>query len=66
MDVNGMLPFFKKVQDRGKRLLIRGALDHDDLNLLRRELSPEGLYLQIVVECPAETKRLREFFQPWE
>jgi hypothetical protein len=66
MDVSGMLPFFEKVQDRGKRLMIRGKLDHDDLKLLRSRLSPNGLYLQIVVESPAETKRLNEFFQPWE
>lgn len=66
MDVSGMLPFFEKVQGRGKRLLIRGKLDHDDLKLLRSELSPNGLYLQIVVESPAETKRFHEFFQPWK
>lgn len=65
-DVDGMLPFFKKVQDRAKKLMIRGKLDIEDLKLLRRELSPRGLYLQIVVESPAETLRLREFFQPWE
>lgn len=65
MDVSGMLPFFEKVQDRAKRLLIRGKLDQDDLKLLRSRLSPNGLYLQIVVESPAEAKRLREFFQPW-
>jgi hypothetical protein len=61
-----MMPFLKKVRERGKRLLIRGKLDHDDLKLLRSELPPDGLYLQIVVETPAETKRYREFFQPWE
>lgn len=66
MEVSGMLPFFKKVQQCGKRLLIRGKLDHGDLTLLRSELSPNGLYLQIVVESPAETKRFREFFQPWD
>lgn len=66
LEVSGMLPFFKKVQQRGKRLLIRGKLDHGDLTLLRSELSPNGLYLQIVVESPAETKRSREFFQPWD
>jgi hypothetical protein len=66
MEVSDMLPFFKNVQDRGKRLMIRGKLDHEDLKLLRRELSPNGLYLQIVVESPAETKRLHEFFRPWE
>jgi hypothetical protein len=65
-EVPKMLPFLKMVQARGKRLLIRGKLDHDDLNLLRRELTPKGLYLQIVVEGPAETQGFREFFQPWQ
>jgi hypothetical protein len=58
--------FLEKVQHRGKSLLIRGKLDHDDLKLLRDTLSPNGLYLQIVVESPAETKRFHEFFRPWE
>jgi hypothetical protein len=66
LEVSGMLPFFKKVRERGKRLLIRGKLNNGDLALLRSELSPNGLYLQIVVENPAETKRFREFFQPWD
>lgn len=65
-EVPKMLPFLKMVQDRGKRLLVRGKLDHDDLNLLRRELTPKGLYLQIVVEGSAETQGFREFFQPWQ
>jgi hypothetical protein len=65
-EVPKMLPFLRMVQDRGKRLLIRGKLDHDDLNLLRRELTPKGLYLQIVVEGSAETQEFREFFQPWQ
>jgi hypothetical protein len=65
-DVPKMLPFLKKVQDRGKRLLIRGKLDHDDLNLLRDELAPAGLYLQIVLEGPAEAQGFGEYFQPWQ
>jgi hypothetical protein len=65
-EVPKMLPFLRMVQDRGKRLLIRGKLDHDDLNLLRRELTPKGLYLQIVVEGSAETQGFRDFFQPWQ
>ena len=65
-EVPKMLPFLRMVQDRGKSLLIRGKLDHDDLNLLRRELTPKGLYLQIVVEGSAETQGFREFFQPWQ
>jgi hypothetical protein len=60
-----MIPFFKKVQARGRCLLIRGKLDLEDLKLLRSHLSPEGLYLQIVAEKAEETRTLREFFNPW-
>lgn len=63
--VQEMLPFFRMVQARGRRLLIRGKLDHDDLELLRHNLSPNGLYLQIVVESAQDATRLREFFRPW-
>jgi hypothetical protein len=60
-----MIPFFKRVQARGRCLLIRGKLDLEDLRLLRSHLSPEGLYLQVVVEKAEETRALREFFDPW-
>jgi hypothetical protein len=60
-----MIPFFRKVQARGRCLLIRGKLDLEDLRLLRSHLSPEGLYLQIVVEKAEETSHLRDFFSPW-
>jgi len=60
-----MLPLFKMVQRRGKKLLIRGKLDREDLNHLRKELSPNALYLQIVIDSPSETKQFQDFFQPW-
>jgi hypothetical protein len=60
-----MMPFFTMVQERKRSLLIRGKLDLDDLALLRTRLSPDGLYLQVVVETAAETRTLREFFRPW-
>jgi hypothetical protein len=59
-----MLPYFRLVQARGRCLLIRGALDCSDLELLRRHLSPDGLYLQIVIGA-AEDVHLRDFFTPW-
>jgi hypothetical protein len=59
------VPYFQMVQKKGKKLLIRGKLDLEDLALLRKNLTPRGLYLQIVVDSPAETRRLREFFNPW-
>ena len=60
-----MLPLFKMVQSRGKKLIVRGKLDLADLESLRRELSPRGLYLQIVIDKPEEAKELRDFFRPW-
>ena len=59
------LPYFKRVQAEGKRLLIRGKLDRDDLASLRNHLSPNGLYLQVVVETVEETRAMRDFFEPW-
>jgi hypothetical protein len=64
-EIAPMVPFFKQVQTEGRRLLIRGKLDHEDLGLLRKEISPNGLYLQIVIESPEESRRFREFFQSW-
>ena len=65
VNISEMLPFLKKVQPRGKTLLIRGQLDQDDLRSLRRELPPQGLYLQIVVETPDDIRNLQDFFNPW-
>ncbi len=63
--VDRMLPLFKMVQSRGKKLIVRGKLDLADLELLRKELSPRGLYLQIVIDKPEEAKRFQDFFRPW-
>jgi hypothetical protein len=59
------IPYFKMVQKKGRRLLIRGKLTLEDLALLRKSLSPRGLYLQTVVETPKEIQGLKEFFKPW-
>ena len=64
-EVEKEVPYFKLVQDRGKTLLIRGKLTMEDLEILRRNLSPRGLYLQIVIDSPEEAKSFQEFFQPW-
>jgi hypothetical protein len=64
-EIEREIPYFRTVQDRGKTLLIRGKLTLEDLGLLRKTLSPRGLYLQIVVESPEEAGSLQEFFRPW-
>jgi hypothetical protein len=64
-EIEREIPYFKTVQEREKALLIRGKLTLEDLGLLRKNLSPRGFYLQIVVESPEEAKSLQEFFRPW-
>jgi hypothetical protein len=49
----------------GKKLIIRGKLDQADLDLLRKELSPRRLYLQVVIDNPGKAPRFRSFSQPW-
>jgi hypothetical protein len=60
-----MMPSFRLVQSRHRSLLIRGKLDLDDLALFRTHLSPNGLYLQIVVEKAEDCRALQDFFHPW-
>lgn len=60
-----MIPHLKKVQQADKALLVRGKLTVDDLKLLCKELSPRGLYLQLVVEEAGEIGQFAQFFQPW-
>ena len=69
-DVGGLtieqeLPCFKEVQASERKLLIRGKLDREDLWLLRKNLSPRGLYLQVVVETVEETMTMGDYFDPW-
>ena len=51
-----MMPVFKKVMSR-KRLAIWGDLDETDLELIKGELAPTGIFLFIVAE---DVKRLNQ------
>ena len=62
--VDRMLPLFKRVQSRGKKLIVRGKLDQADLDLLREGLSPRGLFLQIVIDQPEEARQFKDLFHP--
>ena len=56
-----MSPYLKKVQGDKRRLLIRGSLSKDDLQLLHANLSPTGLILQIALNHADETEDYIEF-----
>ncbi len=56
--VDGMIPFFKAVQDARRSLIVRGSFTEDELRCVLDSLSPEGLYIHIIVEDMQEADRL--------
>ncbi len=45
-----MLPYYRKVQQSERPLVVRGSFTPDELRLLLHELDPRGLLLLIMVE----------------
>jgi len=54
-----MLPYFRRVQDAGRSLLIRGSFTPDETRMLRDALDPRGLYLLMLVEGVQQSEPLR-------
>ena len=57
--VQGMIPYFKMVQDAGRPLLIRGTLTADEARLVMDTLDPRGLYLHVMPQSQEEVEALR-------
>ncbi len=57
--VADMVPYFQKVQESGRSLLVRGAFTPDEMRLLMDSLEPRGLFLNIMVKSMAEIEALR-------
>lgn len=64
--IAAMLPELQKIQQAGKPLIVKGAFDDDDLQLIKANLSLRGLCLQPVVSNVKEAEqmlpRLRELW----
>ncbi|MGI6209396.1 MAG: hypothetical protein ACOYEW_14440 [Anaerolineae bacterium] len=63
-DVSGpsleeMIPYYAKIQNAGKPLLIRGSFTPDEVRLLLDYLDSRGLYLYIMVSSPEEIEPLK-------
>ncbi|MCZ2146169.1 MAG: hypothetical protein LC126_00145 [Bryobacterales bacterium] len=54
-----LVPHLRKVQARGKPLLVRGSFTPEELRLVMDSLEPRGLFLNIMVRDTAETEALR-------
>ncbi len=57
--VADMVPYFQKVQEAGRSLLIRGAFTPDEMRLLMDSLASRGLFLNIMVKTMKEIEALR-------
>ena len=57
--VADMVPYFQKVQEAGRSLLIRGALSPDEMRLLMDSLESRGLFLNIMMKSMEEIEALR-------
>lgn len=57
--VRRMVPHFQKIQRAGKPLLVRGALNEEEVRLLMDSLEPRGLFLYMMVRDEREADRLR-------
>lgn len=54
-----MVPYFRRVQEAGKPLLVRGSFTPDELRLLMDSLEARGLFLNIMVRDLPEIETLR-------
>jgi hypothetical protein len=57
--VEGMIRYFKMVQDADRPLLIRGSITEDEARLIIDSLDPRGLYLHLMPKSKQEVDLLR-------
>lgn len=57
--IGEMMPVFRKIQER-KSLIIWGDLDEADIRLIKSELSPDGLFLDIIAPSVRSAEALRD------
>ncbi len=56
--IAGMVPYFRRIQEAGRPLLIRGSFEPDEMRLLVDALDPRGLYLYVMVADQGEAEML--------
>jgi len=61
-DVHGMLPYWQRIQQADRSLLIRGSFTPDEARELVDGLDPRGLYLYVMVEDMTQVEALRAVF----
>jgi hypothetical protein len=57
--IDRMASYYRRIQEAGKPLLVRGSFTPDELRLLMDHLEPRGLFLNIMVRDMKEIEMLR-------
>ena len=57
--VSVMARHYRRIQEAGKPLLVRGSFTPEELRLLMDALEPRGLFLNIMVSRMSEVEELR-------
>ena len=58
-----LIDAFKRVQQAGHPLVVKGRFAEDAISRLLRELTPNGLCIQVVVDTRAEAERMMRFLR---
>jgi hypothetical protein len=61
MSTEEMIPYLQTIQNQNRRLLLRGPMSFEDLQLVKKSLSPAGLILQIVLNNADRVGEYNEF-----
>jgi hypothetical protein len=56
--IEGMIPYFRAIQEAGRPLLIRGSFTPDEARTMMDALEPRGLYVYVMVEHVSEVEML--------
>lgn len=59
ISVEGMIPYFRRIQEADRPLLVRGPVTGDELRLLVDSLDPRGLYLHLMPDSQHEIESLK-------
>jgi hypothetical protein len=57
--LEAMMPYYRRVQQAGRSLLVRGSFTPEEASMLRNELDPRGLYVLILIKDLYEMEPLR-------
>lgn len=63
LTVEQMIPIFKKVQSKGKKLIIWGDLNRDDIDLIKNNLDMRGLHFNVIIPSVQESKDLLDYIK---